>query len=553
MSPSPPLEIIPLGGLGEFGMNLMVYRLGGEVVLVDAGMMFPGAEHLGVDVVVPAMEFLDDCGTIHALLLTHGHEDHIGAIPFLLARRDVPVYGAPFTLGLVRGRLAEHDLPAAPRLLPLPRPGTPLTLGPFTVEPVPVSHSIPHAAMLVVRTSLGTIVHTGDFKLDPFPIDGEGTDLATLARLGDEGVLALLSDSTNAERPGFTPGERSVGPALDRCIAGCRGRVLVTTFSSNIHRIQQSVDVAVARGRQVALVGASVEFHTDVAAHLGLLRIPAGARVPAETAMGLPAERALFVVTGSQGEPTSALARIAVDKHRDVFVSEGDLVIHSARSIPGNEKPIGRMIDHLLRRGTTVITEADAPVHVSGHPARDELRLLIHLLRPRFLVPIHGEYRQLRAHAAIGRECGLPAERVLLAESGDRIVVTGDEIRVDGRVPVGHVFIDAALDRVDVAMLRDRRQIAGDGIVVAVVAVHGDSRHLDAPPEIASRGFVADADEAALLEEARGVIASALADTSAEARADEGLLKAKLHVELRRFLRKRTQKRPLIIPVVVEL
>ena len=279
MSPSPPLEIIPLGGLGEFGMNLMVYRLGGEVVLVDAGMMFPGAEHLGVDVVVPAMEFLDDCGTIHALLLTHGHEDHIGAIPFLLARRDVPVYGAPFTLGLVRGRLAEHDLPAAPRLLPLPRPGTPLTLGPFTVEPVPVSHSIPHAAMLVVRTSLGTIVHTGDFKLDPFPIDGEGTDLATLARLGDEGVLALLSDSTNAERPGFTPGERSVGPALDRCIAGCRGRVLVTTFSSNIHRIQQSVDVAVARGRQVALVGASVEFHTDVAAHLGLLRIPAGARV----------------------------------------------------------------------------------------------------------------------------------------------------------------------------------------------------------------------------------------------------------------------------------
>jgi ribonuclease J len=547
------LEIVALGGLGEFGMNLMVYRYGGDCLIVDAGMMFPGAEHLGVDVVVPSMEFLDDCGTIHAVLLTHGHEDHIGALPFLLGRRDVPVYGAPYTLGLVRGRLAEHELGPKPRLTPFPSTGTALTLGPFTVETLPVSHSIPQSAMLVLRTPVGTVVHTADFKLDPYPLDGPGTDLARLARLGEEGVLALLSDSTNAEQPGFTAGERTVGPALDRVIAGARGRVLVTTFSSNIHRIQQVVDVAVARGRNVAVVGSSMEFHTETAEHLGLLRIPAGVRISAEKAMNLAADRALFLVTGSQGEPTSALARIAVDKHRDVVISDGDLILHSARAIPGNEKSIGRMFNHLLRRGATVVTGRDAPIHVSGHPCRDELRLLIHLLKPRFLLPIHGEYRQLLAHAAVGRECGLSHEQVALADSGDLLALTEDSFRRVARIPVGQVFIDAALERVDVSMMRDRRQVAGDGIVVAVVAVHRESGRVDGPAEIASRGFVSDADEEEILLQARDVVALSLAETSEEERADEGLLKAKIQAGLRRFLRKRTQKRPLIIPVVVEL
>jgi len=548
-----PLEIIPLGGLGEFGMNLMVYRHGNDCVVVDAGMMFPGAEHLGVDVVVPNMEFLADCGTIHAVLLTHGHEDHIGAVPFLLARQDVPVYGAPYTLGLVRSRLAEHDVGPKARLLPFPPSGTPLRLGPFTVDTLPVTHSIPQSAMLVLRTPVGTVVHTADFKLDPYPLDGPGTDLARLAALGAEGVLALLSDSTNADRAGFTAGERTVGPALDRAMAGARGRVLVTTFASNIHRIQQVVDVAVARGRSVAIVGSSMELHTEIAEHLGLLRIPAGVRVGADKAMDLPPERALLIVTGSQGEPTSSLARIAVDKHRDVVVSDGDLVLHSARSIPGNEKTIGRMINHLLRRGATVVTAADAPIHVSGHPCRDELRLLIHLLRPKFLMPIHGEYRQLAAHAAVGRSCGLPPESVVLADTGDHLELREDGFRRAGRVPVGQVFIDGTLDRVDVSMLRDRRQIAGDGIVIAVVAVHRGSGRVDGPAEIASRGFVSDAEEEALLREAREVVAASLAETSEEERADEGLLKAKIQAGLRRFLRKRTQKRPLIIPVVVEL
>jgi ribonuclease J len=553
VSRSHPLEIVPLGGLGEFGMNLMVYRYGGDCLVVDAGMMFPGAEHLGVDVVVPNMEFLDDAGTIHAVLLTHGHEDHIGALPFLLARRDVPVYGSPYTLGLVRGRLAQHDLETAPRLLALPQTGTPLTLGPFTVTTLPVSHSIPQSAMLVIETPVGRIVHTADFKLDPYPLAGPGTDLGRLARLGEEGVLLLLSDSTNATLPGITAGERTVGPALDRAIAGVRGRVLVTTFSSNIHRLQQVIDVGVDHGRKVAIVGSSMEFHTDVATSLGLLRLPAGVVITAEAAMNLPSERSLFLVTGSQGEPTSALARIAVDKHRDVVIGEGDLVLHSARAIPGNDKTIGRMFNHLLRRGATVVTAEDAPIHVSGHPRGDELALLIHLLRPKFLLPIHGEYRQLAAHAAIGRNCGLAAERVPLAESGDLLALTEDDLRVVERVPVGQVFIDGALDRVDFTTLRDRRQIAGDGIVIAVVAVHGESGSLSGLAEITSRGFVSDATEEELLREAKDVVALSLAETSREERSDEGLLKAKIQAGLRRFLRKRTQKRPLIIPVIVEL
>ena len=553
VSRSLALEIVPLGGLGEFGMNLMVYRYGGDCLVVDAGMMFPGAEHLGVDVVVPNMEFLDDCGTVHAVVLTHGHEDHIGALPFLLARRDVPVYGSPYTLGLVRGRLAQHSLDVAPRLLALPQDGAAQKLGPFTVTALPVSHSIPQSSMLVLETPVGRVVHTADFKLDPYPLSEPGTDLARLARLGDEGVLALLSDSTNAELPGFTAGERTVGPALDSVIAQARGRVLVTTFSSNIHRLKQVIDVAVSHGRKVAIVGSSMEFHTDVAASLGLLRIPAGVLVTAEAAMNLASERALFLVTGSQGEPSSALARIAVDKHRDVVISDGDLVLHSARSIPGNEKSIGRMFNHLLRRGARVVTSQDAPIHVSGHPRRDELALLIHLLRPKFLLPIHGEYRQLAAHAAIGRSCGLPAERVPLAESGDLMALTPDDLTRVERVPVGQVFIDGALDRVDFSMLRDRRQIAGDGIVVAVVAVHRDSGLVSGLAEIASRGFASDTTEDELLREARGVVALSLSDTSREERTDEGLLKAKIHDGLRTFLRKRTQKRPLIIPVIVEL
>lgn len=547
------LEIIPLGGLGEFGMNHMVIRYGKDCLVVDAGMMFPGAEHLGVDVVIPNMEFLDACGTLHGVLLTHGHEDHVGALPFLLARHDVPVFSLPYTLGLVRGRLSEHDIGPRPALRPLPGDGEFLELGPFRIETVPVTHSIPHSVLLVLHTPVGAVVHTADFKLDPFPIDGRGTDLRRLSKLGEQGVLALLSDSTNARRAGFTPGERTVAPVLDGLIATAPGRVFVTTFASNVHRIQQIVDVAARRGRRVSLVGSSMLTHADLAGDLGLLRFPSGCRVDPETAMDLAPDRSLFLVTGSQGEPASAMARIAVDKHKEVAIRSDDLVIHSTRTIPGNEKSVGRMIDHLLRRGARVVTEQEAPVHVSGHASAEELRLMLHLIRPRFLLPIHGEHAQLAAHAALARQCGLEAERIVVADSGDVLALDAASLRAVDRVPVGQVFIDATLDEVDLGVLLERRQIAGDGIVVAVVAVDRESGSVNGPPEIASRGFVAEPGGEEILREVQQAVARALADLSLEERSDEGLLKACVQTEVKRFLRRRTQKRPLIIPVIVEL
>lgn len=553
MGRSERLEIIPLGGLGEFGMNLMVYRHGTDCLVVDAGMMFPGAEHLGVDVVVPNMEFLDSCGTIHGVVLTHGHEDHIGALPFLLAAHDVPAFGTPYTIALVRERLAEHALPRKPDLRPLDPDGERIRLGPFGIEGIPVTHSIPHSLLLVLRTPVGTVVHTADFKLDPWPVVGSGTDLARLARLGKEGVLALLSDSTNADRPGMTPGERSVRPALQRIVRSARGRVFLTTFSSNIPRLKQAVEVAVESGRKVAVVGSSMRTHVEVAERLGLLRIPAGSRVDAETAMDLPPDRCLVLVTGSQGEPASALARIAVDDHREAYVERGDRVIHSARTIPGNEKAVGRMVNHLLRRGAEVVLETDAPVHVSGHPAADELRLLLHLLAPRYLVPIHGEFRQLDAHARIGVDAGLDPARVALLDSGDVLAVDETSIERVDRVPVGQVFLDASLDRVDFDVLRDRRKIAGDGIVVAVLALDRATGRLNGEPEIATRGFAAEGDARDLVREAGAAVAAALEETTVEQRSDEGLLKSLVQSELKRFLRRRTQKRPLIIPVLLEL
>jgi ribonuclease J len=534
-------------------MNLLVLRHGRDCVVVDAGMMFPGAEHLGVDVVIPNLDFLDDCGTIHGLVLTHGHEDHIGAVPYLLARHDVPVHGTPYTLALVRERLEEHELLRGPALRPIAPEGAPLRLGPFTIEALPVAHSIPQARLLVVRTPVGTLVHTADFKLDANPLDGESLDLRALSRLGDEGVLALLSDSTNADRPGVTAGERSVRAPIEQHVASAAARVFVTTFSSNVHRLQQVIEIAAAHGRKVAVVGSSMESHVEIAHRLGLLRFPAGSRVDPATAMDLPPAEVLFLVTGSQGEPASALARIAIDAHRDVSIEEGDLVLHSARAIPGNERTIGRMVNHLLRRGATVVTGSDAPIHVSGHASRDELRLMIDLVRPRFLVPIHGEYRQLQAHAGIGRACGLPASRITLADSGDLLALTEDSLEVAGRVPVGQVFIDAALEEVDLSVLKERRKIAGDGLVVAVVAVDRDSGALNGDPEIASRGFVGLDGEEELLREARDVVAEALAGTTLEQRSDEGLLKERLQTELKRFFRRRTQRRPLIVPVIVEL
>jgi ribonuclease J len=546
------LEIIPLGGLGEFGMNLMVYRVGDDCLVVDAGMMFPGAEHLGIDVVIPDLSFLEDCGAIHGVILTHGHEDHLGAIPFLLERHDVPVHGTPFSLGLLRRRLTDRGFEGRVAMRDLPTDGTPVRLGPFAVEALPVAHSIPHSVMAVVRTPAGNVVHTADFKLDPMPLDGVGVDIAQrLERVGDEGVLALLSDSTNADVPGFTPGERSVAPALEGLIAGAPRRVFVTSFASNVHRIQQVAGIAARCHRRVALVGSSMIAHAEVAERLGLLSFPAGTRVDAETAMNLRPGSVLFLVTGSQGEPMSALARIAVDRHREVRIDPGDLVIHSARVIPGNAKSIGRMLNHLLRRGAETVTGDRARVHVSGHPAREELRLVLNLVRPRYFIPIHGEYRQLASHLRLARDTGLERHRGLLVESGDLVAVRENECVVRDRVHVGQVFIDAGMEEVDLSVLRDRRRIAGDGVVVPVVALDRE-RGLDTV-EIVSRGFLADSSGNGVMGEVEDLTRRLLDEATPEERTDEGVLRARIQTELKRFLRRRVQKRPLILPVILEL
>jgi ribonuclease J len=409
--------------------------------------------------------------------------------------------------------------------------------------------------MLVIGTPLGTVVHTADFKLDPDPVDGVGLDLERLSALGRDGVLALLSDSTNADRPGRTPGERTVAAALERLVASARGRVVVTTFASHVHRLRQLAEIASRHGRKLALVGSSLERHAEIAEQLGLLPLPLGCRVPADEIRGLDPGRVLVVATGSQGEPASALARIAAGKHRQIELGEGDLVIHSARVIPGNGKSIGRLINLLMRGGAEVVTAAEAPVHVSGHASSDELAEILRRLRPDFLVPIHGEYRQLHAHARIATESGFDRAHIQLADPGDVISLSRREISVTDRVRVGPVFIDGGLDEVDLDVLRDRRRLAGDGIVVPVVALHRDTRAPNGPPEIMARGFVPMRDEenGALADEARRVVAASLAQATPEERADESLLRTRIQLELRRFLRRRTQRRPLVIPVILEL
>jgi ribonuclease J len=409
--------------------------------------------------------------------------------------------------------------------------------------------------MLVLHTPLGTVVHAADFKIDPEPVDGVGTDLAQLTRLGQQGVLALLSDSTNADRPGRTPGEQTIVPALDRLVASCSGRVLVTTFSSHIHRVQLLGRVAQRHGRKLALVGSSLVRHVDVAERLGLIDLPPDLRVAPENVMQLDPRRAMIVASGSQGEPLSAMARIAVGRHPQIELGPADLMIHSARQIPGNEKNISRMINDLLRRGAEVVTPAEAAVHVSGHGAQDDLRHVLELLRPRFLIPIHGEYRQLAAHARLAVECGLPRDRVQLADSGDVITLDEQRITIEDRVPVGRVFVDGTLSEVHPAVLRDRRQIASDGIVVPIVAVQRESGELHGYPAIVARGFapIAEGGNGSLMHEARKVVADSLADATPEERADEALLRVHIGNELKRFLRRRTKRRPLIIPVILEL
>ena len=551
------LQVIPLGGLGEFGMNMTAIRYGEDIIVVDCGMMFPDAELLGVDLVMPDLTFLkENQAQVRAVILTHGHEDHIGAVPYFLSEIDVPVYGTAFTLALVERRLEEYDLDQEPRLIKV-KPKQAIGIGPFKIEFIHVTHSIVSAVALAITTPLGVIIHTGDFKVDPTPTDNELFDLHTLADYGKRGVLLLLSDSTNSDRPGYTESERAVRPRMEEIFSRSENRIVVSCFSSSIHRIQLVLDLAEEYGRRVAIVGRSMVSVTEIAHAHGLLSIPDGILLRPQDVMGLAREKVAILVSGTQGEPMSALSRVAVDNHKHISVDKGDTVVLSSRIIPGNEKAIFRMIDHMSRRGADVLYGAmNPPLHVSGHGSVEEMKLVLNLVRPRYFMPIHGEFRQLSKHARLAdhlRFAGL--EETFIMDMGDVLEFDHHGARRAGKVTVGHVCIDSGSvdDVVQDVVIRDRRLLSEDGIVLPIIAINRSTGRLESPPEIVTRGFQVGDDGAAFLDAARQLVIKTLEASNLEEKTDWGVMKEKIRADLKRHIVKQTSKRPLIMPVILEV
>ncbi len=548
------LEIVPLGGLGEFGMNMLALTYGETTIVIDAGVMFPDPELLGVDRIIPDMTYLQQKGGAAALVLTHGHEDHIGGVPHVVPHITGPIYATPLTLAMVENKLREHDLADTPTHAV--RPKDRVTIGPFEIEFIRVTHSMPDCVALAIRTPLGTIVHTGDFKIDQTPIDGEHFDLHRFGELGTEGVLALLADSTNVDRRGFTGSETEVIDAFEEIFTSSQGKLIVSAFSSSIYRMQIVVDLAAQFDRKVAFIGRGMVENSAIAQRLGYLKIQSGLQIRDTDVMNFPAQDVLCLTTGSQGEPMSALSRIAVDDHRHVKLAEDDTVVISARSIPGNEKSIGRVLNHLARRGTHVIQEGSKHVHVSGHASEEELKLVLSLVKPRYFIPVHGEYRQLAHHARVakrvfaGRE---PRPEILLIENGDIVAIDGEGARVAGKATVGRILIDGTrTGEIGDEVLRDRRHLAEDGLVVPVVTINKQNGTLEGVPDIITRGFVMENSQELLADGAR-VLAEVIEQASLEERTDQGIIKEKLRVELRRFFRKRSGRRPFVLPVIMEI
>ena len=551
------LQLIPLGGLGEFGMNSMAIRYADDIIVVDAGMMFPDAELLGVDIVTPDFAYLDEHREmVRALILTHGHEDHIGAVPFLLSEMNIPVYSAAFTLAMVERRLEEHGLADKAKLHTV-KPGSRIEIGPFTIEFIHVTHSIVSSMALAITTPLGVIVHTGDFKVDPTPTDNELFDLHTFAEYGKRGVLLLMSDSTNVDRPGYTESERAVRPRLDEIFYRAERRLVISCFSSSIHRLQQILDVAAEYGRKVAFLGRSMNNVTEIAHSLGLLTLPDGILLRPQDIMQADPSKVVVVASGTQGEPMSALSRIAVDNHKNLSVERGDTVVLSARIIPGNEKGIYRMINHFAKRGADVIYGSmNPPVHVSGHASVEELRLVLNLLRPRYFLPIHGEYRQMAKHAQLASHLrGAGLEETFVLETGETLEIDRAGARRGEKVQVGRICIDSGTidEVVEDIVIRDRRHLSEDGFVLPIIAISKNSGRNETLPEIVSRGFMSFEDGSDLLQRARQVVARTLESSSEEELTDWGVMQEKIRADLKRFLNKETSRRPLIMPVILEV
>lgn len=553
--PAVPINIYPLGGLGEVGKNFTVYECNGEMLIVDCGLVFPDSDMFGVDLVIPDFTFVvQNKERIKGLIITHGHEDHIGSIPYLLKQINVPIYATRLTLGLLSNKLDEHGLKNSAKMKEV-QPRQKFTLGCFTIEPIHVNHSIPDAVAYAIQSPAGTILHTGDFKIDYTPISGGTTDLATIAEYGKQGVLALLSDSTNSERPGFTMTEQKVGESFGSLFTRAAGkRIIIATFASNLYRIQQIIDMAVDHGRKVAVSGRSMVNNTAMALELGYLHAPDGVLIDIEQINKYPPEQIVLITTGSQGEPLSALSRMSSASHRNVRVSDGDFIIISANPIPGNEKMVTKVINGLLKLGAEVIYESMYDVHVSGHACQEEQKLMLRLANPKFFLPVHGEYKQLKKHAATAASMGIPEENIYISELGDCITLSQDGIKLGEPVVAGSVMVDGlGVGDVGNVVLRDRRHLSQDGLVIIVATVDSATGEVLAGPDIVSRGFVYVREAEKLIEDAKDQVRQVLDHCHLENVRDWNSVKTRIRETISAFMYRRTKRSPMILPILMEV
>ena len=548
------LKIISLGGLNEIGKNLTVYEYGGDIVVVDCGMGFPDDDMYGIDVVIPDVSYLiKNQNKVRGIFITHGHEDHIGALPYVLRSLNAPIYATRMSAGLIRLKLEEHRLLDKTKIITC-EAGDVIKAGKFTVEFIHVNHSIADAVAFAIKCPVGTCVHTGDFKIDATPLQGGMIDLARLGQLGNEGVLALLADSTNVERPGYTRSERSVGNSFDALFKGCEERIIVTTFASNVDRLQQIIDVAARYGRRVAVTGRSMENAMKVSTELGYMNIPDGVLMDLNQIKSLPKNRVCIITTGSQGETMSALSRMAFSTHRQVDILPGDRIIISASAIPGNEHSIGNVINELYRKGAEVLNERELALHVSGHACQEELKIIHALVKPKFFIPVHGEQRMLQTHAKLAREMGMDSNHILISDIGRVMELTQNSARLAGTVTAGQVFVDGlGVGDVGSVVLRDRRHLAQDGMIVVVMSMSGEDGSLVSGPDLITRGFVYVKESEGLMEELRQVALEAINSVDARYSTDWSAIKGAVKGDLSNYLYKKTKRSPMILPVIMEV